>query len=192
MMQLIGQMLLCLLLAFLLGLFLGWLLWARSCRKHVKDLEASYRDRLSTCERSLRSARTEISGLKSRPAAEAAVASQAPMTLKAEAPVAPAAAPVVAAVTAPAAASGSHRDNLKKVEGIGPKIEQLLNDDGIFTWAQLAATTVETIQGILRRAGDRFRMHDPATWPDQAKLLAEGRLEELKKFQDFLKGGRAV
>lgn len=81
-------------------------------------------------------------------------------------------------------------DDLKMIEGIGPKIEQLLKADGIETWAQLAATNVETLHGILARAGEHFRIHDPASWPDQARLAAEGRWKELEEFQDVLLGGR--
>ena len=189
MMELIGQMLLCLLLAFLLGLLLGWLLWARSCKKQIEGLEASFRDRLSDCERSLRSARTEISDLKNR---REVAAPKEPTAAAAPAPDPAPPKPEPAGVLGLKSGGEDRRDNLKKVEGIGPKIEQLLNADGIFTWAQLAAASTETIQGILDRAGDRYRIHDPATWPDQAKLLSEGRLEELEKFQDLLKGGRPV
>jgi nucleotidyltransferase/DNA polymerase involved in DNA repair len=81
-------------------------------------------------------------------------------------------------------------DDLKKIEGIGPKIETLLKDNGIRTWAKLAETPVETLQGILRSAGDRFKMHDPTSWPDQARLAAEGRWQELDEMQDILLGGR--
>jgi large subunit ribosomal protein L21 len=35
-------------------------------------------------------------------------------------------------------------------------------------------------------------MHSPETWPQQAKLLADGKKEELKKLQEELKGGRKV
>ena len=81
-------------------------------------------------------------------------------------------------------------DDLKKIEGIGPKIATLLHDNGIRTWAKLADTPVETLQGILRKAGDRFKMHDPTSWPDQARLAAEGRWQELDELQDILLGGR--
>jgi hypothetical protein len=42
---------------------------------------------------------------------------------------------------AAAAAAGAQRerDDLRIIEGIGPKIEKLLNDDQIFTFAELAA-----------------------------------------------------
>jgi hypothetical protein len=33
---------------------------------------------------------------------------------------------------------------------------------------------------------------DPGTWPQQAKLAAEGKMDELKKLQEELQGGRRV
>ena len=93
---------------------------------------------------------------------------------------------------AAASAGGApvEKDDLKRIEGIGPRIEKMLNDDQIFTWAELADAQVERLKGLLRRGGDRYRMHDPKSWPDQAKLAAEGRWEELKELQDILQGGR--
>jgi predicted flap endonuclease-1-like 5' DNA nuclease len=91
---------------------------------------------------------------------------------------------------APAGGAPVQRDDLKRIEGIGPRIEKMLNDDQIFTWAELADAQVERLKGLLRRGGDRYRMHDPKSWPDQAKLAAEGRWEELKELQDILQGGR--
>ena len=82
------------------------------------------------------------------------------------------------------------QDDLKLVEGIGPKIEGLLNEAGINTWAELAAADQSKIQAILDEAGPRYRMHDPATWAKQAQLAAEGNWEELETYQDHLKGGK--
>ncbi|MDJ0645258.1 MAG: hypothetical protein QNJ57_04665 [Flavobacteriaceae bacterium] len=84
----------------------------------------------------------------------------------------------------------SVKDELTKVEGIGPKIKALLNDDGIWSFLQLAQASVDRLQGILDNAGPRYRMHNPSTWPRQALLAAEGKWEELKKWQSELKGGR--
>ncbi len=84
----------------------------------------------------------------------------------------------------------NNREDLKIVEGIGPKIEKLLNDAGINTWEELAAASVDSLREILQNAGDRYRMHDPATWPDQAKLAASGEFDKLKEYQEFLSGGR--
>jgi len=93
---------------------------------------------------------------------------------------------------AAASAGGApvQRDDLKRIEGVGRKIEKMLNDDLIYTWAELAAAPVERLKGILRRGGDRYKMHDPKSWPDQAKLAAQGRWKELEELQDILEGGR--
>ena len=82
------------------------------------------------------------------------------------------------------------RDDLKRIEGIGPKIEKMLNDDLIYTWAELAAAPVDRLKAILRKGGDRYKMHDPKSWPDQAKLAAQGRWKELEELQNILDGGR--
>jgi len=89
-----------------------------------------------------------------------------------------------------AAGGDGKRDDLKVVEGIGPKIERLLNDAGIRTFAELARTSVERLREILREAGPRFRLADPTTWPRQAGMAAEERWDELKDYQDALQGGR--
>lgn len=81
-------------------------------------------------------------------------------------------------------------DDLKIVEGIGPKIEKLLKDDGINTWGDLAEAAVDRLKAILDAAGDAYRIHQPDTWPQQAGLAHEGKWEELTKWQDELIGGR--
>lgn len=81
-------------------------------------------------------------------------------------------------------------DDLKIVEGIGPKIEEILNRAGIFTFLKLSATGPEALKKILDAEGPRYQMHDPATWPKQAGLAAAGQWEELKKLQDELTAGR--
>ncbi len=89
---------------------------------------------------------------------------------------------------APVAAS--QPDNLKKIEGIGPKLEELLNDHKIYTFSQLAETSSGELQKMLDTLGEQYRIHDPATWPEQAKLLAEGKYEEFDKLTLELKGGK--
>jgi large subunit ribosomal protein L27 len=82
------------------------------------------------------------------------------------------------------------QDDLKMVEGVGPKIEGLLNEGGIHTWADLANADLEEVQAILDAAGSRYRMHNPATWAKQAQLAADAKWEELEAYQDRLDGGR--
>ncbi|OWY20527.1 hypothetical protein C7N43_13780 [Sphingobacteriales bacterium UPWRP_1] len=82
------------------------------------------------------------------------------------------------------------KDDLKQIEGIGPKIEELLNSKGITTFELLSETAVATIESLLEAAGPRFRIHNPATWPQQAALALKGEWEQLKKWQDELKAGK--
>ncbi len=81
-------------------------------------------------------------------------------------------------------------DDLTKIEGIGPKIAELMKAENISTFADLASTGVDKLKEILAAAGGRYKSHDPSTWPQQAKLAADGKWDELKKLQDELDGGR--
>lgn len=83
-----------------------------------------------------------------------------------------------------------NQDDLKIVEGIGPKIEGLLNEGGIHTWKDLAEADQDKVQAILDEAGSRYRMHSPATWAKQAQLAVDGKWAELEEYQDHLDGGR--
>ena len=82
-------------------------------------------------------------------------------------------------------------DNLEIVEGIGPKIAEILATNGINTYAQLADMTPEAIKEILTAAGPNFAGKEPETWPKQAELARDGKMDELKTLQDELNGGRA-
>jgi chromosome segregation ATPase len=87
--------------------------------------------------------------------------------------------------------SASNQGDLKIVEGIGPKIEKLLKDAGIPDLPALAATTEARLREILlETGGERYRIHDPSTWPEQARLAANGAWDALKEYQDYLSGGR--
>jgi len=82
--------------------------------------------------------------------------------------------------------------DLTKIEGVGPKIAEVLNAAGISNYAQLAGTDKVRVKEILSEAGARFASHDPTTWGDQAQLAAEGKWDQLKKWQDVLDGGKQV
>lgn len=81
-------------------------------------------------------------------------------------------------------------DDLKAVEGIGPKIDELLVAGGITTWHQLSNTPVERIQSILDAGGSSFRIANPSTWARQAGLLANAHWAEFKTLTDELTAGR--
>ncbi len=81
-------------------------------------------------------------------------------------------------------------DDLKKIEGIGPKVASLLNQAGIMTFQQVVDAGAEKLESILDQAG--LQMIDADTWPEQAKLAAAGDWDGLKTLQDELKGGKRV
>lgn len=81
-------------------------------------------------------------------------------------------------------------DNLRVIEGIGPRSAQVLSESGIQTFAKLAAMDADDIQEVLRAAG--VRVPYPETWPEQAALAAAGKWDVLKDLQGTLKGGRRV
>ena len=94
-------------------------------------------------------------------------------------------------VKKPAAKKAVASDDLKKIEGIGPKIAEIFNNAGIESYADLAGSSVEKLKSILEEAGPRYASKVPDTWPQQAKLAADGKWDELAKLQDELKGGIA-
>ena len=82
------------------------------------------------------------------------------------------------------------QDDLKIIEGIGPKIEGMFKDHGIKTWKALSDTTVAECQKVLDTGGKRYQIHDPASWPMQAKMCYEGKWDDLHKWQEEHKHGK--
>lgn len=81
-------------------------------------------------------------------------------------------------------------NDLKIVEGIGPKIETLMNAAGINTWQELSEASTEKLQAILDAGGEIYAIHNPSTWPKQALLAYEGKWQDLKDLQENLIGGK--
>ncbi|WP_299873394.1 helix-hairpin-helix domain-containing protein [uncultured Cocleimonas sp.] len=133
-----------------------------------------------------------------------AAAAPAPKAKAAEKPAAPAAkvtkkeAPTAAKEEAPAKEAApakeeapkavAEADDLKKIEGIGPKIAEVLGEAGVTTYAQLAGMERDAIKTILDTVAT-LKSKEPKTWPQQAQLAADGKWDELKTLQDELMGG---
>lgn len=81
------------------------------------------------------------------------------------------------------------KDDLTAIEGVGPKINDLLKADGIKTFADLSDSSVPSVQTVLDNAGPRYQIANPGTWPDQANLAANNRWPALAALQDVLVGG---
>ncbi len=83
--------------------------------------------------------------------------------------------------------SSKQSDDLTKIEGIGPKIAETLVAWGVGTYAELAKVDAKKIAEMI---ADVRGNHVPDTWPKQAKMAADGKWDELKKWQDELDGGK--
>ena len=97
--------------------------------------------------------------------------------------------PVAKETKAEVAVEMAEADDLRKIEGIGPKIAEIFNSAGISTFADLAGTSVKKLTEILTDAGSKYASKNPGTWLEQAKLAAEGNWDELKDLHEKLKGG---
>lgn len=81
-----------------------------------------------------------------------------------------------------------HEDDLEIIEGIGPKVAKVLKEGGIHSFADLAHTSPEKVNELLKAA--KLNMLDSAGWIDQAALAAKGDMDGMKKMQEEMKGGR--
>jgi large subunit ribosomal protein L27 len=69
--------------------------------------------------------------------------------------------------------SEAKADDLKKLDGVGPKLAEILAEGGFNTYSSIAAAKVEDIQKVLEAAGSRYASKDPAPWIEQAKELSK-------------------
>lgn len=81
-------------------------------------------------------------------------------------------------------------DDLTVIEGIGPKISELLQAANIGSWSALADAQPEQLEAILAAAGPVYAVHNPGTWPSQARLAADAKWFQLKSLQEKLHAGR--
>jgi predicted flap endonuclease-1-like 5' DNA nuclease len=86
--------------------------------------------------------------------------------------------------------TASTKDDLKIIEGVGPKIEELLNAAGIHSFKDLSESNADALKAILEGGGKRYAIHNPETWVQQAFLAASGKMDELKVWQAELTGGK--
>lgn len=83
-------------------------------------------------------------------------------------------------------------DDLTIIEGIGPKVAEVLIAAGVDTFAKLTKKTPDELKELLADSEGTFNAQDPTTWPEQATLAAEGKWDELTILKDMLQGGRDV
>lgn len=170
------------LVAFLLGWLLNWLLckWTCNCGKKNQTVDTS---------------ENTVAQPVANVAASAPVQAAAPQTAKAAEPVQAKVAekPAAYVLDSTAAKAAGFKikgpNDLTVIEGIGPKINQLFNNAGFHTFAEVSQMAVSQMQKILDDAGPRYRLARPDTWAQQAELAANNKWAELKTLQDELDHG---
>jgi predicted flap endonuclease-1-like 5' DNA nuclease len=234
-----GEILVWMVLAFLLGLLVGWFVWGYRSRATAQRAEREVQHRVALAQQEADQNKAQVQELLAIRARDTETISRlqavAAATGAATASDASAAAGLrarVAELEAQLAASGEERaeaeeragaaediledhdgwqavgeipgmheaqeilgkpvilDDLKVVEGIGPKIEELLQGAGISTWTTLAQSNPDHLRAVLAAAGSQYNVHDPTTWPQQAVLALGGHWDALRVLQDGLRGGR--
>ncbi|GHJ45592.1 hypothetical protein Cs7R123_29340 [Catellatospora sp. TT07R-123] len=185
----IGQSLLIIIAAFLLGLLVGYLLWARRkpepieetvdeemvdtvTLSRIREAPAAATAELVAAEQPVAAAEPEQIEVQQRPVTRVAPIVKAAVPKQVEPDdAADADIPVVAAVAV--ATEDSPADDIERIEGIGPKMKAALNNAGIRTYAQLAAADETALRTAIEDAGMNFAP-SIVTWAAQAQLLADG------------------
>ncbi len=89
----------------------------------------------------------------------------------------------------PKKAEKAKADDLTKIEGIGPKAAEALVSAGLETYVKLAQADADNMKEILTKASSRMAHLDPTSWAKQAQMAADEKWDELKEWQDKVKGG---
>jgi predicted flap endonuclease-1-like 5' DNA nuclease len=178
----------CILIPALVGLICGILgyLLGKMNSKGDDSLALSLQADLDACKANTRNLNTKISAL------EADLASKANISASAQSFTSNSTPGLLFDSELAATVYGKKikEDDLKIVEGIGPKIEALFNAAGISTWRELSETPTEKLQSILNAGGENYAIHNPSTWSKQALLAYQGKWQELKDWQRGLLGGK--
>ena len=82
------------------------------------------------------------------------------------------------------------QDDLLIIEGIDSGIEKILHKNNVFIYRDIIYLDVEWLEEILKDWPKKYRNHNPATWPDQARIAAEKKFTELEEYQEILNAGR--
>ena len=179
----------CILIPLLAGLIfgvLGYFLGKKASSKSEHSLATSLQSDLDACKRHTKSLTNRISSLegdiaekKAKPSKKKPVTVQTTPTFLFD-----------SGLAKNVLGKKVKENDLKIVEGIGPKIEALFNAAGITTWHDLSEASTEKLQAILDAGGENYAIHNPSTWAKQASFAYEAKWQELKDWQAGLRGGK--
>jgi len=187
------------LLPFLLGLILGRLIWGKWVRKY-RELEDDHaransrindlKKKLNACDKEKDALSSEIRDYKHQlSTAKAKISSLSAnqtdtkrLSATASVPTPLRSSPTKVSDTSDKYSKVSN-DNLQIIEGIGPKMEQVLKENGIKNFNLLSKNNTENLKTILNRYGDKYKIIDPKDWAQQATLADNRKWDELMSFQ---------
>ena len=85
---------------------------------------------------------------------------------------------------------GLKSDNLQIIEGIGPKMESVLKENGVNNHSDLSDQSPESLRAILGKYGDKYKIIDPTTWSQQAGFAASNDWDGMIDLQKKLVAGK--
>ncbi|MEZ5476553.1 MAG: DUF4332 domain-containing protein [Thiolinea sp.] len=78
-------------------------------------------------------------------------------------------------------------DDLTVISGIGPKMAELLRQNGVSNYRQLAASNIDNLLHLLQEHGVPHSRARVVTWPEQAVYAADGDVQGLQAYLQGLK-----
>ncbi|WMP17629.1 helix-hairpin-helix domain-containing protein [Thiothrix lacustris] len=172
---------------FMLGILTGWMAEWIFVRLFVpnpkKKLEAALQASRKENEQ-LQKQNKALQTTHNTPQTPPATAPEKPAVQPSETPVVIEPTPTVIAVSKPV----QEEDDLTKLSGIGPKLEEAMKLAGINSYTQLAKLSVEDLNASLASSGIRYSKASAESWATQAKLAKENDWDGLKTYQSALKG----
>lgn len=173
-----------LIIALVIGFAVGAWIWARPRHRITFDHDDNV-PAMRTLQRTITTAPLSVSD-KSEPAASAsASAAPAPHLDVAVRPADPD--HIVGALVSDELASPflhapeGDPDDLRRLKGVGPKLNTILFEIGVFHYRQIAAWSDGEVSIVDERLGTFKGRIDRDRWREQAKLLAEGKLDEFEQ-----------
>jgi len=166
MLEIASQMILCLLLAALLGFIIGYLFGKMTCANddcgHNTDLDESHTPQgiVSTTAKPTSNTSATVAGLTTGV--------------------------IASTLTKPALLSAPRdgkADNLSRIKGVDAKLEEELNNSGIYHYDQIAKWDNDNIQWADETLGSPGRVQREE-WVPQAKILATAQTTKLSKTID--------
>ncbi|MEC7764574.1 MAG: hypothetical protein VX874_21905 [Pseudomonadota bacterium] len=174
---LISEMIVLLVLAALLGVIVGWIIWGRRKAPVAATGEVEVlRAELATCREAGADQAAEIARLQDKVAVmdRDEAATTGPTVVPTSEPAQPLTSVVAVKPETLDAPRAGAADDLKQIKGVGPKLEALVNKLGFYHFDQIAAWTpaevswvddnLEGFKGRVTRDG----------WVEQARVLADG------------------